>query len=56
MVDKLIKIKNDHDVKFFSKDGNLEISVPSSMSDEELNKISSQVGVIDRIIQTKCSE
>lgn len=56
MVDKLIKIKNDHDVKFFSKDGNLEISVPSSMSDEELNKISSQVGVIDRIIQTKFSE
>lgn len=56
MVDKLTEIKKKYDVKFFSKDGNLEISVPSSMSDEQAKKISDQVGVIDRIIQTKFSE
>lgn len=56
MVDKLIEIKKKYDVKFFSKDGNLEISVPSSMSDVEAKKISDQVGVIDRILQTKFSE
>nr|GEU90291.1 hypothetical protein [Tanacetum cinerariifolium] len=38
------------------RDGNLEISVPSSMPDEEVEKLSKQVGVIDRIIQTKFSE
>ncbi len=56
MVDKLIKMKKDHNIKLYSVDGNLEIGVPPSMTDEEVAKITKQVGIIDRIIQTKFSE
>ena len=33
--------------------GNMEIDVPKTMSDEVANKLSSKVGIIDRLITTR---
>lgn len=56
MIDKLRQVKGEKNINLFSDKGNLEISVPNTMSEEESQRVSKQVGIIDRIINTKFSE
>lgn len=57
MIDRLGTLKSEKDLKYFEDDkGNLSLSAPAGTSDEELESLSKQVGVIDRIIKTKLSE
>lgn len=57
-----IKIRRLHtmrlwkDVKFYEIDGSLEITVPTSMTDAEAEKLSKEVGALDRSLQNKFSE
>lgn len=53
---KLGSIKSQKDVKFYQEDGSLELSVPEKMSDTEANKLSKEVGALDRSLQNKFSE
>lgn len=53
---KLFCIKIDNDVKYYQENGGLELSVPSDMSDAKAEKLSKQVGALDRSIQNKFSE
>lgn len=55
MIDKLRDIKSKG-VKFYGYKGNLDIEVPSEFTPEEGAKTAKEVGVIDRILQTKFSE
>lgn len=55
-INKLYRIKSDKGVKFFQVNGGLELDVPSSMTDTEANKLSQQVGALDRALQNKFSE
>lgn len=55
-ITKLRNIKNSKDVQFYEVDGNLDLSVPATMSDTEANKVSKEVGAIDRSLQNKFSE
>lgn len=56
MVKKLRTLKNTHDLKYYNNKGALELDLPTSISDEEAKKLSQQVGIIDRIYNTKRSE
>ena len=53
---KLHSIASRHDVKFIQENGGLELSVPSSMSNEVAEKLSKEVGSLDRALQNKFSE
>lgn len=53
---KLDSIKSQKDVKFYQENGSLELSVPAKMSDTEANKLSKEVGALDRSLQNKFSE
>lgn len=53
---KLRSIASRHDVKFIQENGSLELSVPSSMSDHVADKLSREVGALDRALQNKFSE
>ena len=53
---KLDSIKSQKDVKFYQENGSLELSVPEKMSDTEANKLSKEVGALDRSLQNKFSE
>lgn len=55
-ISKLLSIKSQRDVKFYQEHGALDISVPSNMTDTEAEKISKEVGALDRSIQNKFSE
>lgn len=56
MVQKLFELKRSHDINYFDVNGALQIDAPANLSESELNKLSMEVGVIDRIINTKISE
>lgn len=56
MVKKLRDLKLSKDLKYYLNEGALEVDVPASMSDEEVNTLSKQVGIMDRIYNTKYSE
>jgi hypothetical protein len=53
---RLHSIASHHDVKFIQEYGGLELSVPSKMSNELAEKLSKEVGAIDRSLQNKFSE
>lgn len=53
---KLFCIKLDNDVKYYQENGGLELSVPNEMTDAKAEKLSKQVGALDRSIQNKFSE
>jgi hypothetical protein len=52
----LNSIKLNKDVKFFQENESLELSVPNSMTDAEAEKLSKEVGALDRALQNKFSE
>lgn len=56
MMQKLLDLKRLHDIKYYEVNGALEMDVPSNVSDSELTKLSREVGIIDRIINTKINE
>ena len=57
MIIKLRELKLSKDVKLYlDKEGGLDIDIPSHTSSEEANKISKEVGIIDRILNTTFSE
>ena len=53
---KLQTLKRVNDIKFIQENGDLELSVPSNMTDSEAAKLSKQVGALDRGLQNKFSE
>lgn len=53
---RLHSIRIFKDVKFYEENGGLELSVPLSMTDSEAEKLSKEVGAIDRGLQNKFSE
>lgn len=53
---QLSYIGSRNDVKFIQENGGLELSVPSSMTDNLANKLSNEVGALDRSLQNKFSE
>lgn len=53
---KLHSIASRYDVKFIQENGGLELSVPSSMSNDVAEKLSKEVGSLDRALQNKFSE
>jgi len=53
---KLHSIKSDKDVKFYQENGGLELSVSNNMTDANAEKLSKEVGALDRAIQNKFSE
>lgn len=53
---KLSSIASSNDVKYFQENGGLDLSVPSSMSNELAEKLSKEVGSLDRSLQNKFSE
>lgn len=52
----LNSIKLNKDVKFLQENESLELSVPNSMTDAEAEKLSKEVGALDRALQNKFSE
>lgn len=56
MIDKLHVFKLSKDIEYHEVNGGLEISGPANISDSDFSKIGQQVGVIDRIINTKVDE
>jgi hypothetical protein len=57
-IDMISKLRGfeSQGVTFIDDKGNLDIEVPADFSDEKANKIAKEVGIIDRILQTKFSE
>lgn len=53
---KLHSIASRNDVRFIQENGGLELSVPSSMSNDVAEKLSKEVGALDRALQNKFSE
>jgi hypothetical protein len=53
---KLHSIASRNDVRFIQEDGGLELSVPSSMGNDVAEKLSKEVGSLDRALQNKFSE
>ena len=53
---KLHSIASRNDVQFIQENGGLELSVPSSMSNDVAEKLSKEVGSLDRALQNKFSE
>lgn len=57
MIKRLRDLKASKDLNYYlDKKGALDIGVPSSLSDEEAGKIAKEVGIIDRILNTKMAE
>lgn len=57
MIMKLHNLKLEKDLQYFEDDeDNLSLSAPLSVNDKDLQKLSKEVSVIDRIIKTKFSE
>lgn len=56
MMRKLSNLKISHDLKYHLVNGNLELDAPGNVSDSQLVKLSQEVGIIDRIINTKIDE
>lgn len=57
--DKIIKLKSMRNwkrVEFYEEDGNLEVTVPMDMTQSESEKLSKEIGAIDRSLQNKFSE
>ena len=50
---KLHSIKSDKDVKFYQENGGLELSVSNNMTDANAEKLSKEVGALDRAIKKK---
>lgn len=55
-IEKLYKIKWDNNLKFYEEDGSLSFSAPMTVSDAEANKLSKEVGKLDRGLQNKMLE
>ena len=55
-IEKLYKIKWDNDLKFYEEDGALSFSVPMTTSPAEADKLSKEVGKLDRGLQNKMLE
>ena len=53
---KLYSIASNKDVKFIQENGGLELSIPSTMSNEVAEKLSREVGALDRSLHNKFSE
>ena len=53
---KLYSITSSKDVKFIQENGGLELSIPSSMSNKVAEKLSREVGALDRSLHNKFSE
>jgi hypothetical protein len=53
---KLYSIASGNDVKFIQENGGLDLSIPSNMSDEVAEKLSREVGALDRSLNNKFSE
>lgn len=56
MMQKLLDLKRLHDLKYFEVNGALQLDAPASISDSQLIKLSNEIGIIDRIINTKAAE
>jgi hypothetical protein len=56
MIERIRKIKVEKDIKIFLDKGNLDISVPNSMSEGEAAKVSKEIATVDRILNDKFSE
>lgn len=57
--DKLLKLSNlktKHDIKLYQENEGLDLSVPKNMTDIEAQKLSKQVGALDRSLQNKFAE
>lgn len=55
-IEKLHKIKWDNDLKFYEEDGALSFSVPMTTSSDDANKLSKEIGKLDRGLQNKMLE
>lgn len=55
-IEKLHNIKWDNDLKFYEEDGALSFSVPMSTSSTDANKLSKEIGKLDRGLQNKMLE
>ena len=55
-IHKLHSIKSINKVEFFEENGGLDITVPKSMTDSESQKLSKEIGALDRSLQNKLSE
>jgi len=53
---KLYSLASRNDVKFIQENGGLELSIPSNMSNEVAEKLSREVGALDRSLHNKFSE
>lgn len=54
---RMWELKTANDLKYFlDKEGNLSLEAPSNTSDEQLERFSKEVAIMDRIINTKFSE
>ena len=53
---KLYSIASRNDVKFIQENGGLELSIPSNISNEVAEKLSREVGALDRSLHNKFSE
>lgn len=56
MMSKLNSLKNSKDLKYYDVNKALEVDFPSTMEDTEIKRLSSQIGIIDRIYTTKYDE
>lgn len=50
---KLHSIKSDKDVKFYQENGGLELSVSNNMTDANAEKLSKEVGALNRAKKKK---
>lgn len=53
MVTKLRHYKRRDGIRYIINDGNLSIDVPNSMSDTDANKLTTQVGIADRVFNSE---
>lgn len=55
-ISKLSSLKKENNIEYFEENGALVITAPVSMPDNEAEKLSKQVGAIDRGLTNKFSE
>ena len=53
---KLHSIASKNDIQYIQENGGLQLSVPNSMTDDVAEKLSREVGALDRALQNKFSE